>query len=142
VVTTIELLSPKNKRTGEGCTAYERKRNQILASATNLIEIDLLRGGKPLPIEAAALGDYRILVCRSHQRPIGDLYTFGMREPIPTITVPLLSEETEPSLVLQKVMDYVFDRGRYHLAIDYQQPLQPQLSTDDRAGVETVLGSR
>jgi hypothetical protein len=123
VVTTIELLSPKNKRTGEGRTAYERKRNQILASATNLIEIDLLRGGKSLPIEGEVLGDYRILVCRGNQRPMGDLYAFGLREPIPTIAVPLLPGEAEPSLVLQKVMDYVFDRGRYHLAIDYQQPL-------------------
>jgi Protein of unknown function (DUF4058) len=130
VVTTIELLSPKNKRTGEGRTAYERKRNQILASATNLIEIDLLRGGKSLPIEGEVLGDYRILVCRGNQRPMGDLYAFGLREPIPTIAVPLLPGEVEPSLVLQKVMDYVFDRGRYHLAIDYQQPLQPQLSVD------------
>jgi Protein of unknown function (DUF4058) len=138
VVTTIELLSPKNKRTGEGRMAYERKRNQILASATNLIEIDLLRGGKPLPIEGEVVGDYRILVCRGNQRPMGDLYTFGLREAIPTIAVPLLPGETEPSLDLQKVMDYVFDRGRYHLAIDYQQPLQPQLSADDRAWVETL----
>jgi hypothetical protein len=139
VVTTIELLSPKNKRAGEGRMAYERKRNQILASATNLIEIDLLRGGKSLPIEGEVLGDYRILVCRGNQRPMGDLYAFGLREPIPTIAVPLLPGEAEPSLVLQKIMDYVFDRGRYHLAIDYQQPLQPQLSADDRAWVETRL---
>jgi Protein of unknown function (DUF4058) len=137
VVTTIELLSPKNKRTGH--TAYERKRQQVLASATNLIEIDLLRGGKPLPIEGETLGDYRILVCRSDQRPMGDLYAFGLRDSIPTIAVPLLPGEAEPSLALQKVMDYVFDRGRYHLAIDYQQPLQPQLSAPDRAWVETLL---
>jgi Protein of unknown function (DUF4058) len=140
VVTTIELLSPKNKRTGEGRDAYERKRHQVLASATNLIEIDLLRGGKPLPIEGEAMGDYRILVCRGDQRPMGDLYAFGLREALPTIAVPLLPGEAEPSLALQKVMDYVFDRGRYHLAIDYQQPLQPQLSAPDRAWVETLLG--
>jgi hypothetical protein len=140
VVTTIELLSPKNKRTGEGRTAYERKRNQILASATNLIEIDLLRGGKPLPIEGEILGDYRILVCRGNQRPTGDLYAFSLREAIPTIAVPLLPEEAEPSLALQKVMDYVFDRGRYHLAIDYQQPLQPQLSGTDRVWAEATSG--
>jgi hypothetical protein len=29
---------------------------------------------------------------------------------------------------------------RFGLAIDYQQPLQPQLSADDRAWVETLLG--
>jgi Protein of unknown function (DUF4058) len=70
------------------------------------------------------------------------LYVFGLRDPLPTIAVPLLPGEAEPSLALQKVMDYVFDRGRYHLAIDYQQPLQPQLSAPDRAWVETLLGGR
>ena len=50
VVTVIELLSPKNKRSGEGRVAYERKRNQILSSTTNLVEIDLLMGGRPFPM--------------------------------------------------------------------------------------------
>ncbi|MEO0395477.1 MAG: DUF4058 family protein [Cyanobacteria bacterium P01_A01_bin.137] len=35
VVTTLELLSPKNKRTGEGRDAYLRKRQQVLTSRTN-----------------------------------------------------------------------------------------------------------
>ena len=69
VVTTIELLSPKNKRSGEGRIAYERKRNQVLTSATHLVEIDLLRGGKPFPIRSENLGDYRILICRGERRP-------------------------------------------------------------------------
>ena len=41
VVTVIEILSPKNKQNGEGRIAYERKRNEVLASATHFIEIDL-----------------------------------------------------------------------------------------------------
>jgi hypothetical protein len=32
VVTVLEILSPKNKRAGEGRLAYERKRHQVLAS--------------------------------------------------------------------------------------------------------------
>jgi hypothetical protein len=47
VITVIELLSPKNKRSGDGRTAYEKKRRAILGSATHLVELDLLRGGKP-----------------------------------------------------------------------------------------------
>lgn len=46
VITVVELLSPTNKRSGEGRTAYEKKRQLILGSATHLVEIDLLRGGK------------------------------------------------------------------------------------------------
>ncbi len=36
IITAIEILSPKNKRVGEDRQAYERKRNQVLASLTHL----------------------------------------------------------------------------------------------------------
>lgn len=139
VVTVIELLSPKNKRPGEGRLAYERKRNQVLASATHLIEIDLLRGGQPFPILGEPLGDYRILICRANQRPIADLYSFNLRQPIPSVPVPLLPGEAEPLLDLQKLLNYVYERGRYHLAIDYSQPPQPPLSTEDTQWAKTLL---
>jgi Protein of unknown function (DUF4058) len=54
VITVIELLSPKNKRTGERRNAYLQKRQQILSSATHLIEIDLLRAGEPMPMKNMA----------------------------------------------------------------------------------------
>lgn len=38
VITVVELLSPPNKRSGEGRTAYEKKRQLILGSATHLVE--------------------------------------------------------------------------------------------------------
>jgi Protein of unknown function (DUF4058) len=138
VVTVIELLSPKNKRPGEGRLAYERKRNQVLASATHLIEIDLLRGGKPFPIRGE-LGDYRILVCRGDQRPVADLYAFNLRQPIPAVLIPLLPSEAEPMLDLQKLLNYVYERGRYHLAIDYTKPAQPPLSSEDAGWAEVLL---
>jgi Protein of unknown function (DUF4058) len=139
VVTVIELLSPKNKRSGEGRLAYERKRSQVLATATHLIEIDLLRGGRSFPIKGEYLGDYRILVCRSDQRPVADLYAFNLRQPIPSILVPLLPGETEPILDLQKLLNYVYKRGRYHLAIDYTQMPQPPLSKEDAEWAKTLL---
>jgi Protein of unknown function (DUF4058) len=139
VVTAIEVLSPKNKRTGEGRLAYERKRNQVLASATHLIEIDLLRGGKPFPIVAEYLGDYRILVCRGDRRPVADLYAFSLKQPIPSVPIPLLPGEEEPILELQKLLNYVYQRGRYHLALDYSQPPQPPLSEENVQWAKTLL---
>jgi Protein of unknown function (DUF4058) len=139
VVTVIELLSPKNKRTGEGRTAYENKRNQILASLTNFVEIDLLRGGKPFPIAATNLGDYRILICRGDRRPRGDLYAFKLRQPIPSVSIPLMPDEIAPILDLQKLLNQVYDRGRYHLAIDYTQSPTPALSTQDRQWLDQQL---
>lgn len=46
IITTIEVLSPKNKRTGEGRKIYEEKRRTVLSNLTHLVEIDLLRGGR------------------------------------------------------------------------------------------------
>jgi Protein of unknown function (DUF4058) len=45
VVTVVEILSPKNKRTGEGREHYLNKRRKVLGSQSHLVEIDLLRGG-------------------------------------------------------------------------------------------------
>lgn len=50
VVTVVEVLSPGNKRPGKTRTAYEAKRNRVLASHTHLVEIDLLRGYPPMPV--------------------------------------------------------------------------------------------
>ena len=138
VVTAIEILSPSNKRPGEGRRVYERKRNQIFASLTHLVEIDLLRSGQPLsPIEQQRQ-DYRILVSRSDRRPTAQIYAFNLKEPIPAIPIPLFSDEPEPLLHLQPLLQRVYEKGRYHLAIDYQQPPQPPLAESDRAWAEAL----
>jgi hypothetical protein len=49
VITVVEILSPSNKRPGEGRRAFEEKRMRMLGSATHLVEIDLLRAGIPPP---------------------------------------------------------------------------------------------
>jgi len=46
LVTSIEVLSPSNKRPStEGWELYQRKRQSLLLGNVNLVEIDLLRGG-------------------------------------------------------------------------------------------------
>jgi hypothetical protein len=139
VITAIELLSPKNKRTGEGRNAYERKRNRILNSQTHLVEIDLLRGGKPLSIESQNLDTYRILISPSDWRPKANLYAFGLWDRIPTVTIPLRPSERPLTLNLQALVNRVYDRGRYGLAIDYQRSLTPVLSPGDRQKLQQFL---
>jgi hypothetical protein len=51
VVTTLELLSPSNKRLGRGRQEYLQKRSKIFAGQTHLVEIDLIRGFQPLPLQ-------------------------------------------------------------------------------------------
>jgi Protein of unknown function (DUF4058) len=55
------------------------------------------------------------------------------------IPIPLLFGEEEPILNLQRLLNYVYDRGRYLLAIDYIRSTQPQLSEMDAAWAKTLL---
>ncbi|WP_035988095.1 DUF4058 family protein [Leptolyngbya sp. KIOST-1] len=142
VVTVLELLSPKNKRPGEGRIAYLRKRNQALASASHLVEIDLLRGGQPLPMSGEQSSHYRILVSRGDRRPLADLYRFNLQQPIPPIPIPLIVQEPEPMLALQPLLQYVYDKGRYAMAIDYSQPPVPPLAPADSDWVTEQLQIR
>ncbi|MEA5619105.1 DUF4058 family protein [Cronbergia sp. UHCC 0137] len=139
VVTVIEILSPKNKRSGEGRNIYETKRQRVLSSATNLVEIDLLRVGEGLPILGATNGDYRILVSRSYQRPDADLYTFNLKDPIPCFPVPLRLGEVEPMIDLQRLLQEIYQRARFDLAIDYSQVLKPLLSLEQEDWVREIL---
>ncbi|XHX78401.1 MAG: DUF4058 family protein [Stenomitos frigidus ULC029] len=139
VITASEIFSPKNKRAGEGRQAYTRKRHQVLASLTHLVEIDLLRGGQPLPILGTTRSDYRILVSCSHCRLSAQLYAFNMRQEIPSFPVPLKSGEAELLLPLQGVFEKVYERGRYYLAIDYTTHPQPPLAPKDATWADVLL---
>jgi hypothetical protein len=121
VVTAIEVLSPKNKRPGEGRKSYQSKREKILSNFTNLVEIDLLRSGEPMPILGEIQSDYRILVSRSEFRPKAELYAFGLQQNIPAFLLPLRQGDIEPTVDLQVLMQGVYDRAGFDLAIDYSR---------------------
>ncbi|MEG5140127.1 MULTISPECIES: DUF4058 family protein [unclassified Microcoleus] len=140
VVTVIEVLSPPNKRRGEGRKKYNNKRKKIFDTSTHLVEIDLLRDGEPLPV----FGDYnesdcRILVSRSNQRPIADLYLFNIPDPIPAFPLPLRPEDVEPVLDLQALINQVYDRAGYDFEIDYTAEPVPALSEADAAWADGLL---
>ncbi|MGD1806602.1 DUF4058 family protein [Dapis sp. BLCC M126] len=140
VVTTIEILSPSNKRGGKGREMYLEKREKILDSLTNFIEIDLLRRGQRMPILNQNIqGNYRILVSRAKQRPRADLYAFNIQHKIPEFPLPLRPEDTEPIIDLQALLNNIYDVGSYDLKIDYTQKPVPELSENDATWAETWL---
>ncbi|RUT07067.1 hypothetical protein DSM106972_023280 [Dulcicalothrix desertica PCC 7102] len=140
VVTTIEILSPKNKCAGDGRKAYETKRQKVLSSETHLVEIDLLRGGKPMPIVGRFINSsYRILVSRSNYRPKAELYPFELTEPIPSFPLPLRQGDTEPLLSLQTLIQEVYDRAGLDMAIDYTRKPIPELSEADETWADNLL---
>jgi hypothetical protein len=140
VVTIIEVLSPRNKHIGIGRLQYETKRFKILASATHLVEIDLLRQGNAM----AMVGNfepthYRIVVSHSETRPKAQLYGFNLPDRIPIFSVPLRMGEPEPTLNLKLLLDEIYDLGSYDLRVDYSYPPIPALSEADMAWVNEQL---
>ena len=140
VITTIELLSPKNKRRGDGQSAYLKKRQQVLAGLSHLVEIDLLREGTPMPIlNCDWVTDYRILISRGDQRPQASLYAFNVRDPIPAFQIPLQAGDKEPTIQLKEILEGVYERAGYDLRLDYLQAPQPSLSEEDTEWMDTLL---
>jgi Protein of unknown function (DUF4058) len=128
VITVIEVLSPVNKRPGKGRLDYENKRAMILSSSSNLVEIDLLRQWKPLPIqESLERSHYRILVSAQEQRPQASLYPFNLSNPIPCFPLPLRSEDQLPVIDLRLLLDGIYERSGYGFVIDYKQDTIPPL---------------
>lgn len=144
VVTVMELLSPSNKRSGEGRRTYDAKRSRVLGTRTNLVEIDLIRAGDPMPMRlppGVPPGDYRIVVSRSPTRPRADVYAFSLRDPIPAVPVPLLPDDQEPLVPLNQLLHELYDRAGYDLTVDYAGPLDPPLAPDDSVWIASRLAS-
>jgi hypothetical protein len=140
VITLIEVLSPKNKRSGEGRDAYLRKRQQVLTSASHLVEIDLLRQGTPMPVEGAiSQGNYRILISDRTRRPQALLYAFTLRDAIPRFTLPLKPGAPEVTIDLKALLDGIYDRAGYSIRIKYDTSTLPALSSETRQWLQSVL---
>ena len=143
VVTVIELLSPANKHPGRGRRVYLRKRRRVLGTRTNLVEMDLLRGGERMPTFGSYVeADYRILVSRRRGRPRADLIIFGVRDPIPSFSLPLRPGEDEPTVELSALVAALHDRARYDLRIDYRRAPVPPLTGADAAWADEILRPR
>lgn len=121
VVTVLELLSPT--QTGDGRGLYLEKRRQLLRRPVNIVEIDLIRAGRRLqfsrPFPSA---DYYAFVSRQDRRPDCEVYSWTIRQPLPTIPVPLAAPRSDVPLNLEEAFQNAFRRGRYERLIDYSQP--------------------
>lgn len=139
VVTVVEVLSPKNKRPGEGRDKYNAKRRKVLDSLSHLVEIDLLRTGDPQPISVDIKSNYRILVSRANQRPKADLYPFNLRDPIPPFQLPLQSGDEEPVVNLYELLEEVYEEAALDLAIDYAKRPIPPVGEEDFKWIQTLI---
>jgi len=132
VVTVLEVLSPTNKTSTDDRAQYLRRRMRVLRSKVNLVEIDLLRGGEPMPMNGVPDCDYRILVARRGRRPNVDVWPFDLRDPIPEIPIPLAGDDPDVWLELKPILNAVYDGGAYRYRL-YDHPPDPPLTDEDAA---------
>ncbi len=141
LVTILELLSPANKLYAKGRETYEQKRRDIFRSRTNLVEVDLLRAGEPMPVSKQIRSDYRIVIMRGSRRPRGQMYAFALRQPIPSFPLPLLPGDVEPLVDLNAILHALYDRARFDLRLDYTQPPVPPLHEADAAWANALINN-
>jgi hypothetical protein len=141
LVTGIEVLSPANKRPGSvGWYQYERKRRVFFEGHANLVEIDLLRGGRRHAMaQAWPESPYCLLVLRKENAPRCKVFEAHYRQPLPAIPVPLAPPDADVPLSLQPLIDGVYERSRYARELDYGQALRPPLSAADSEWLQAAL---
>jgi hypothetical protein len=133
VVTVMELLSPINKQPGA-------KRAEYLASQCHLVEFDLLRRGERLPMRGKLPpGDYFVYIGRCGRKPRGQVIGWDWKTPLPTISIPLLSQDPEIELNLQSVFQAAYDPACYDQRLPYSEPLDTPLPPRDAAWAEERL---
>jgi hypothetical protein len=128
LITAIELTSPRNKVEARGRKQYRRKRLAYYDACANVVEIDLLRAGRPLidvpweKVGVAELAPYRAVVRRAAD--------------------PLRGADGDVALDLQQPLDQIYARGRYDNRIDYRNAPAPPLPPADAAwAAERIAGA-
>jgi hypothetical protein len=143
VVTAIEVLSPENKRTGDGLAKFQQKQKEYRDARVNRVEIDLLREGRRLYdfptrlLSADWQTPYYVTVYRGGKPNQCDLYPIGLREALPVIGVPLRETDPDVPLDLQPLIEHVYRTGRF--PIDYREPCDPPLEGPDAEWSKTLL---
>jgi hypothetical protein len=136
VVTTIEVVSPTNKRAGEGKRLYLQKRQDMIFRGANIVEIDLLRSGdwllpiSPERIMPAHQTTYLAWIWRVRDPTRMTVFRIPLRARLPVLPIPLCPTDAEIPLDLQNVLDLCYRNGGYD-DIDYSVPPSPPLSDDD-----------
>jgi hypothetical protein len=140
VVTTIEVISPFNKRADtQGREAFLSKRQRVMGTNVHWIELDLLRAGKR-PAEVDGKSNYYALLKRGGVLGLLEVWYFDLRDRMPTIAVPLRPPFDDTPLDLQKVFDGLYARAYYADSIDYGANVPaPRLRPADAAWVQSTI---
>ena len=145
LVTSIEFLSPANKVGRRGREQYQTKRGEMIDADVNVVEIDLLRGGRWIVNVSSRshpsfdATPYVVCVTRGERPDEAEVYPASYQEPLPTIAIPLRRDDADVALSLQSLVDAAFASGRYGDDFDYSVQPQPGLPAAELAWVGGYL---
>src|SRR5271163_4310915 len=122
LVTLVDLVSPANKTSPQGRTAYLDKRREGRSSNANLVEVDLVLQGQPT-LEYSRDGlpewDYAVTVTRSTQPERYEIYTATLQKRLPRFRLPLAADDRDTVLDLQAAFARCYDQSNFAAKIDY-----------------------
>lgn len=129
LVTSIEILSPINKRE-PGLSKYREKRRRLHEAQVHLLEIDLLRRGqRPLAHPRLPSSAYLIALTRA-QVGFADVWSINLPDVLPVVPVPLRAPDADVSLDLALAFTAIYDRAAYDLSLNYHEPPPPPPLTE------------
>lgn len=139
LVTSIEILSPINKREPE-LSRYREKRTRLHLGGVHLLEIDLLRRGqRPLARPRIPPSAYQVVLTRGGAG-VTHLWAVHLYDPLPVVPVPLRHPDPDIPLDLNHALQTIYERAAYDLSIDYSQPPPPpELTAEEAAFVADLL---
>lgn len=145
LVTSIEILSPVNKR-GKHLREYRRKRERLATAGVHVMEIDLLRRGcRPVHTSHVAhsreLKDahYLISLLRGGAESL-DAWPLQVSDSLSVVSVPLREPDADVTLDLAACFATVYEGAAYDLSIDYvEEPPPPAFDEETTAWTDELL---
>lgn len=136
-VTSIELLSPSNKKAGSiAQERYLEKRASALHGGLHWVEIDLLRGGtRPaIPVVVPPAADYLAYVAQATDTGWKHyLYPWRLTDALPVLAIPLLSQD-RAVIDLEASFRQAYDRITGDDEAEYSSdPPPPTIRDEDQA---------
>jgi hypothetical protein len=142
LVTSIEILSPVNKR-DPARAAYRQKRDRLRAAGVHLLEIDLLRRGlRTISHPRIPEAPYRVTLVRSRAE-VAEVWPVRLADRLPVVPVPLLAPDPDVPLDLASALSAIYEEAAYELSVDYgQPPPPPPFSTEETEWLKTVTAAK
>ena len=142
LITLVDVVSPTNKLSAAGRTAYLAKRCEGKSANANLVELDLVLQGQPT-LEYSRDGlpdwDYAVTVTRSTQPERYEIYTATLQKKLPRFRLPLAADDRDTVLDLHTAFTRCYDQGGFASKIDYGRDPATPLNPEDRQWLQEVL---